>query len=169
MTLTLLGGIGLAIIGLGLIGALLPLLPGAPLIWLGALMWAWSDNFVHIGWPTLTVLALLVLASWGFDLLLAPAMSRRAGVSWRAIGGAVVGGLLGGIFLSTVPIVGTLFGALVGAMLGMWFVEYRIRGDERAAFNAVRTYVSGVALSTFLNVLIAIGMIAIFYWQATGG
>ncbi len=157
---------GLILIGIGLIGSVLPLLPGLPLIWLGALLWAWGDNFQRVGWPTLIVLALLLAIGFVLDLVLTPAISRRAGVSWRAIGGAIVGGLLGGIFLSVIPLIGTLFGALLGAILGMWFIEYRIRGDETAATAAVRAYISGVAVTTVLNLLLALMMVGLFLWQA---
>lgn len=151
---------------LGLIGTILPILPGLPLIWAGAFLWAWADGFQQVGWPTLIVLAILAIGGWGVSLLVTPAMSRRAGVSWRAIGGAILGGLLGGIFLSVLPVIGTFFGALLGAVLGMWFVEYQIRGDEQAATAAVRAYLSGVAVTAALNLLLALIMIAIFLWQA---
>lgn len=157
---------GLILIGIGLIGSVLPLLPGLPLIWVGALLWAWADNFQQVGWPTLLVLALLMGGGLVLDLVLTPAISRRAGVSWRAIGGAILGGFLGGIFLSALPVIGTLFGALIGAIAGMWFVEYRIRGNEQAATAAVRAYLSGVAVTTLLNIFLALMMIAIFLWQA---
>ncbi len=157
---------GLILVAIGLIGSVLPLLPGLPLILGGALLWAWADNFQRVGWPTLLVLAGLLAIGFVLDLVLTPAISRRAGVSWRAIGGAIVGGLLGGIFLSVLPVIGTLFGALLGAILGMWFIEYRIRGDENAATAAVRAYISGVAVTTVLNLLLALVMIAIFLWQA---
>lgn len=161
----LLAGLGLILMAMGLIGVVLPLLPGLPLLWGGAFLWAWADNFQQVGWPTLIVLALLTVVGWGLDLLLTPALSRRAGVSWRAIGGAMLGGVLGGIFLSVIPLIGTLFGAFIGAILGMWFVEYQIRGDERAATAAVRAYVSGVAMTTLLNMGLALLMLAIFLWQ----
>ena len=81
-------------------------------------------------------------------------------------GGAILGGFLGGIFLSVLPLIGTLFGALIGAIAGMWFIEYRIRGDENAATAAVRAYISGVAATTVLNLLLALAMVALFLWQA---
>lgn len=162
----LLAILGLILMALGLIGTILPILPGLPLIWIGALLWAWGDGFQQVGWPTLIVLAIIAVAGWGVSLLVTPAISRRAGVSWRAIGGAILGGILGGIFLSFLPVIGTFFGALLGAVIGMWFVEYQIRGDERAATAAVRAYLSGVAVTTALNLLLALIMIAIFLWQA---
>jgi uncharacterized protein YqgC (DUF456 family) len=169
MTLsTLSAAIGLILMALGFIGVIVPLLPGLPLLWVGALVWAWGDGFQHVGWPTLAVLAFIVVVGGLLDLLLASAVSRRAGVSWRAIGGAILGGLLGGIFLTWIPILGTLAGALLGAVAGMWFVEYRIRGDEAAATAAVRSYLTGVAFATVINLLLALVMIGIFLWQAFG-
>ena len=53
------------LIFLGIVGTLVPVLPGPLLIWLGAFVWAWADGFVHIGWPTLLVLAVLTIISWG--------------------------------------------------------------------------------------------------------
>ncbi|MEZ4681633.1 MAG: DUF456 family protein [Caldilineaceae bacterium] len=126
-------------------------------------------TFNRWGWPMLIVLAVIAAIGWVLDLALASAVSRRAGVSWRAIGGAVLGGLLGGIFLTGIPIIGTLIGALAGAVLGMWFVEYRIRNDADAATAAVRAYLSGVAFATLLSVGLGLLMIAIFFWQAYGG
>lgn len=158
--------VAIILMGIGFIGVIVPLLPGLPLIWLGILLWAWGDNFIQIGWPTLIVLAVIMLAGWGVDLLLAPAISRRAGVSWRAIGGAILGGFAGGILFSAIPIIGTLFGALIGALAGMWFIEYRIRGDGQTATVAVRAYLSGVAVATLIELLLALLMLVIFLWQA---
>ena len=59
----------------------IPVLPGPVLIWLGAFVWAWADNFTRIGWGTLIVLGVLALIAWGSDLFLTTVMSRRAASS----------------------------------------------------------------------------------------
>jgi uncharacterized protein YqgC (DUF456 family) len=151
---------------IGFLGSILPALPSAPLIWVGALLWAWADGFVKIGWPTLSVLGLLALVSMGLGFVLTTTMSRKAGVSWRAIGGALLGALIGGLFLTGIPIVGTLIGAILGAVTGMWLVEYYVRKDSRAASNAVRTYLSGTTISMATQFVIACLMVSIFVWQA---
>lgn len=160
--------LGFILVGLGVIGVIVPLLPGLTLIWAGAFVWAWGDGFQQVGWPTLLVLGVIALIGIATDWLMAPAMSRRAGVSWRAIGGAILGGFLGGIFLSFIPILGSLAGALIGAVAGMWFVEYRIREDSDAATAAVLAYLRGVAASTLVNLFLALIMLAIFFWRVWG-
>lgn len=154
------------LIVIGLVGVLIPALPGPLLIWLGALLFAWADGFERIGWGTLIVLGILALASWGIDLFLSTVMSRRAGTSWKAIGGAIVGGLLGAVFLSGVPVLGTLFGAVLGAAAGMWVIEYWDKGSAGAATTAVRAYVTSIIFSAALEMMFAVMMVAIFATQA---
>ncbi len=69
----------------GLIGSVLPLVPGPIFIWLGALLWAANDGFQAVGWPTLLFLGVLTILAWSSDLLLTTLFSRRGGASWKAI------------------------------------------------------------------------------------
>jgi uncharacterized protein len=158
--------LGCAAIVIGFAGSILPVLPGPPLIWLGALLWAWGNDFQKIGWPTLTVLGVLAVSAILLNFVFTTTMSRRAGVSWRAIGGALLGAFVGGLILIPIPLIGTLIGALAGAMVGMWVVEYLVRQDSRAATNAVRSYLSGATLSAAAQFVIACLMVSIFVWQA---
>jgi uncharacterized protein YqgC (DUF456 family) len=167
--INLFGIAGGALVILGFIGTVLPVVPGPMIIWLGAFVWAWGDGFQRIGWPTLLVLGLLALLAWGIDIFLTTVMSRRAGASWRSIGGAIVGGLVGGMVLSgTPPILGSIIGALAGAVLGMWLVEYRSKRDRGAAWVAVRAYLGSMLASFAIELGLALLMVAIFLWQATG-
>jgi uncharacterized protein YqgC (DUF456 family) len=157
------------VIFIGLLGSILPVLPGPFLIWGGALLWAWANGFEEIGWPTLIILGILALAAAGVDFALTTGMSRRAGVSWRAIGAALLGALVGGIVFSGVlPLIGTFIGAILGGVAGMWLVEYYIRKDSQAATAAVRAYLSGVGLATVAQFAISLLMVLIFIWQALG-
>jgi len=157
---------GYALILLGLVGVILPLLPGPLLIWLGALVWAWGDGFVRVNWVVLTMLGVLAALAWASDILLTTTMSRRAGVSWKAIGGALAGGILGGFLLIEIPIIGTLFGALVGAMLGMLAVEWFDKRNLRQALRATWGYLVSSLLASALEIVIAVAMVGIFVWQA---
>jgi uncharacterized protein len=158
--------IGYVAIVVGFLGVIVPILPGPPLIFLGAWLWAWGNGFVKIGWPTLVVLGVLAAVSMALNFVLTTTVSRRAGVSWRAIGGALVGALVGGIVLSALPVIGTFVGAILGAVIGMWIVEYYVRQDSQAASNAVRAYLSGTTISMITQFVVAALMVSIFVWQA---
>ena len=151
---------------IGLAGAVIPVLPGPILIWLGALVFAFADDFTRFGWGTLIVLGVLALVAWGSDIFLSTVMSRRAGASWKAIGGGIVGGLLFSVILSGVPILGTVLGAILGAVAGMWLVEYWDKGSKPAATTAVQAYVSSVIVAAIIELAIALLMVAIFAYQA---
>ena len=156
---------GYALVIIGIIGVILPLVPGPLLIWLGALVWAWGDGFERINWVVLTILGVLAVLAWASDLLFTTALSRRTGVSWKAIGGAIVGGLAGSLLLTGIPIVGTLGGALVGAMLGTLLVEWFDKRDLGRAVRATWNYLIGSLAASALEILIAVVMVIIFVWR----
>lgn len=161
--------IGYILIILGVIGSVVPLLPGPLIIWVGALVWAWDNDFTRVGIPTLAFLLILALVAWTSDFLINTILSRRAGASWKSIFGSILGGILGGILLSgliPVPIFGSLIGATIGALLGAFAVEYIDKRNVNAALNAMKSYLGSVALASVVEIMIAMTMVAIFVWQA---
>jgi len=153
---------GYVLIGIGLAGSLLPLLPGPLLIWLGALTWAVSGGLEPLDWALVAVLGLLAAGAWGADLFFTTVATRRAGVSWKAIGGAIAGGIIGGFWLSGLAVVGALFGVLIGALLGLFLVETLDKRDWRAAWRGVRSYLAGSLLATAAEFAIALVMVGLF-------
>ena len=100
----------------GLVGTVLPLIPGTILIFAGAVL-----NFLTlkaIGWPTILVLAVLMILSQVIDFLSGAAGAKWFGASrWGAIGG-ILGAIIG-IFFGIIGLfVGPLVGALLGELLG---------------------------------------------------
>lgn len=150
----------------GFIGTLLPMVPGTILIWLGIVLWAWADAFRHIGWLTLAVLTLLLIIGWAADLGLGTVLSRKSGASWKAIIASMVCGLLGAIFLSELPVIGTIAGALIGALVGMLAVEFLVRRDFRKALGASASYLAGSLVSKVFEIIVGLVMIGVFVWQA---
>lgn len=59
----LFSGLTLALMFLGLLGSVVPIVPGPFLIWLAAVAWAWKDGFQAVGWPTLFFLGLLTVVA----------------------------------------------------------------------------------------------------------
>lgn len=177
--------VGYLLIFVGFVAALTPVLPGPLLIWLGALVWAWADGFVRVGWSTLLLLALLAILSWAADVGLSLVSSRRSGAGWRSIATAMLSGLLGAALLSFIPVVGTIVGAAAGSLAGLWVMEYLRARDaavpgpaaesgapapahvrRAAATQAVKGYVAGFFASMAVKLFISVIMVGIFFWQA---
>ena len=60
--------LALLVMSVGLIGTVVPVIPGTILIFLAALVYALVEGFQAVGWPTLLVLGLLALVATTADL-----------------------------------------------------------------------------------------------------
>jgi uncharacterized protein YqgC (DUF456 family) len=148
----------LLVMVVGLLGTVLPVLPGPILIFGAALLYAVLDGFHTVGWPSLVVLGLLTLAATGVDLLTSSIGARVGGASGWSIAAGMVGGLLGLIFLS-------LPGAILGALVCVLLVEIVRLKDWRHAAKSGVGWLVGWLLSSVVRLGIALTMIAIFVWQ----
>ena len=79
----------------GLIGSVLPMLPGSPLILLGAFIYAWYTDFTVITWGVLLILFALTLLSQMVEYLATIIGAKKYGASRWGIAGAVAGGFIG--------------------------------------------------------------------------
>jgi hypothetical protein len=138
----------------GLAGLILPGIPGAPLLFVAALLAAWAENFEYIGIGTLSILGVLALLTYGVDLWATMFGAKRFGASKRAIIGAVIGALAG-IFLG---FPGVLFGPFIGAVVG----ELIARRDLNAAARAGIGATIGLVLGAALKLALSFAMIGIF-------
>jgi len=150
----------------GLIGTVIPVIPGALLIWFGVLAWAIGEKFQRIDWLILVLLGILALAATFSEYWLRPLVQTRAGFGWKQILAAIAGGIFGGIFLSGIPVLGTLFGAALGSVIATSALTYWERKNFGEAARAGKAYLVGCALSSFVEVVIALLMLAIFAWRA---
>lgn len=150
----------------GLVGAVVPVIPGPPLIWLGALVWASGEQFRHVDWVTLAVLGVIALVATFAEVWLTPLMQRQAGFGWQEIVAAFAGGIIGGFFLSEVPIAGTLFGAAIGSVLAVGGLTLWQSRSLSQAWRAGKSYLVGCAVSSAVELTLSLLMIAIFAWRA---
>src|SRR3954453_3718990 len=88
-------------------GLLLNIL-GLPGLWLMVAAmagFAWGTGWNHyVGWPSMITLIVLGLIGEALEFAAGAAGSKAAGGRMRGMIGAVVGALLGGIFLSFIPV-----------------------------------------------------------------
>ena len=146
----------------GLIGTVLPIIPGTILIFAGALLYALVDGFQVLGWPTLVVLGVLAAVATTADLWASSIGAKIGGASgWSVVIGMLAG--LVGFVVFNLP------GAIIGAILGVLLTEIVRVGDWRQALKAGSGWVVGWILSTVVQLGIGLIMVAIFVWQVVQG
>lgn len=138
----------------GLAGLLLPVVPGAPVLFLGLLLGAWAEEFRYIGVWTLLVLAGMAALTYVVELAASMLGVRRFGGSRRAMAGAVLGGIVG-IFLG---IPGILLGPFVGAVIGELSLQRSLNQASRAGIGTV----VGLAIGVAGKLALGIAMIGLF-------
>ncbi len=132
---------------------------GAPGLWLmlaGVFGYAWLTDVEFIGWKWLIALVAIALVAELLEFLSAGAAVKKAGGSYRGMMGALVGGVLGGFFLTflfPIPVVGTICGILAGTFLGATGAELLV-GKEVTHSTRVGLH---AAKGRFMGTLIKLG------------
>ena len=142
------------LVGLGLVGLVLPGLPGAPLILLGLILGAWAENFTHIGLGTILTLTLLAGLTYAVDFWATIFGAKKFGASSRAVIGALIG-VAAGLFLG---LPGVIFGPFIGAVIGELSARRGLQQATRAGIGAT----IGLVLGAALKIAMAFAMIGIF-------
>ena len=138
----------------GLAGLLLPLVPGAPLLFLGLLLGAWAENFRYIGLWALLLLGGMAALTYVVEFVASILGVKKYGGSRRAMVGAALGGFVG-IFLG---FPGILLGPFVGAVIAELSLQRSLDEASRAGFGTV----VGLAIGVAGKLAIGIAMIGIF-------
>lgn len=152
----------LVVMFIGLLGALLPLVPGVALIWLTALIYAIAEGFENVDPITLVILSLIALPGITADIWVSNLGAKVGGASLWSIVTSLLGGIIG-FLVANVP------GAIIGSLVGLIAVELFRAKDWRQALKASGGWIAGWLVSTFIEIAIGATMIAIFWWQAKGG
>jgi uncharacterized protein YqgC (DUF456 family) len=141
----------------GLVGSVLPWLPGPVLILAGALLWAFVTHFETLGWGRLAILAGLAAVSAVLGFLAAALGARRYGASRWGVAGALIGGLVG-IFFGPL---GLLIGCVAGAVTGELLRGTGLAGSVRSGVGSLVGLLAGLAA----DLVVSVTMIGLFvYW-----
>lgn len=112
----------------GFAGVVLPVLPGAPLVFAGLVVAAWAENFQYVGVWTLVVIGVLMGLTYVVDAIAGVLGVKRVGASKWAVWGSVVGGLVGLFF----GFAGILLGPFAGAVAGELIARRSLGQDSLA-------------------------------------
>lgn len=144
-----------ALVVIGLAGTILPALPGVPLVFAGLVIAAWIGDFQKIGWPTLTILAVLTALAIAADFIATLLGAKRAGASKLALAGAAIGSIVGLFF----GLLGIFVFPFVGAVVGELIARQRL---NQAARVGVATWL-GMLLGALAKLSLAITMLGVFF------
>lgn len=142
------------LIAVGLVGVVVPVLPGLLLVLAGVLIWAW-DTSTPLAWGFFGAAALLWAAGMVLQYLVPGRRMRQAGVRTSTLALGVVVGLVGFV---VVPVVG----GPLGFVAGIYAVEYARARHRRAAWASTVHALRAVALS--VGIELATGLVMATVW-----
>jgi uncharacterized protein YqgC (DUF456 family) len=151
-TASVIAGIAIAV---GLVGILVPVLPGLVLCWAGVLVWAVLGDGGSARWVVLGLATLFVVAGTVVKYAWPGRRLKRTGVPNSTL---VIGGLIGLVGFFVIPVVGLP----IGFVFGVWLAE-RIRlGDGGKAWPSTVAALKAAGLSILVE--LAAGLAIATVW-----
>lgn len=148
----------LIVMVIGALGTFLPILPGAPIIFLAALGYGYYEGFHNITVSVLVVLFILMALSLLIDYLAGVMGAKKYGATKYGAWGSFIGGVLGVVFLH---LPGLIAGPFIGAVAGEVI-------NGRPAAEALKVGVGtvmGFAGGAIIKFALAAAMIIIYIGQ----
>ena len=149
--------LGAALVLVGFIGSILPIIPGPPISWAGLLLLKWTDYVNDHGAAyenTLWILLFFVVLVTILDYVVPIMGTKKYGGSKRGVWGATIGVVVGLFF-------GPL-GIIIGPFLGAYIGEITTGKKEREALRAAWGSFMGFLLGVGLKLMVC-GTILFFY------
>jgi hypothetical protein len=170
MNETLVYWILVAVMVVGVLGAILPGIPGSSLILVAVIIWGGIHGFSSVTWALAASLVVWLL-SIAIDFLAGYWGAKRFGASVWGQWGAFIGLFLG-IFglLPALPIGGPILGIFIGPFLGAILGEFLYRRELefpprlRQAVQAGIGIVVGSLIGRLIHALLAIAAVVVFLW-----
>ncbi len=149
--------IGAALVLVGFLGSILPIIPGPPISWAGLLLLKWTDyssqgreGYEKMLWILLFFVILVTILDYIVPIL----GTKKFGGSKRGVWGATIGVVVG-LFFGPL---GIIIGPFLGAYIGEITTGKKDRDALKAAWGSFVGFLLGVGLK-----LMACGAILFFY------
>ena len=140
----------------GLAGAILPILPGVPMIFGGIWLAAAVDEYNHLGWAWLVAIGAVAVLGIAVDFISGSLGAKKIGASPRALWGAGIGTTIGMFF----GLPGLLIGPFAGAVIGELWSGKSILRSAHVGVSTWFGMLLGVVAKVVLSFLM-IGMAAL--------
>jgi uncharacterized protein YqgC (DUF456 family) len=146
---------GFFLILIGLIGSLIPVLPGPPLGWIGLLL-LYMTQIVPDDWTVLGITLGIAVIITVLDYVIPAVGTKKSGGTKYGMWGTTIGLIIG--LISPIPL-GFLIGAFVGAFVGEMI--YDSQDAQRATKAAFGSFL-GFLVSTFIKLFVSISFLILF-------
>jgi uncharacterized protein len=143
------------VMALGIVGILLPVLPGLLLIWAAGLWWTIADGGGATRWTVLAVLTALLVVGTVVKYVL-PA--RSAAARGAPVSTLVVGALAAIVGFFVIPVVGLL----VGGVLGIYLAEYARLRDPGRAWTSTRAALVAIGIGVLIELTAGVLMFGVW-------
>lgn len=157
--------LGFVLMLVGIVGSVLPVLPGTPISWLGLIVLHLAPS-IPFDWTLIIITGIIAIGIYVLDYIIPSVGTKKFGGSKAGVWGTFIG-LFVGIF-SPLPagiIVGPFLGALVGELL---FNKTEGKQAVKAAFGSF----IGFMTSTFIKLMATVVYLCLFvylvfwsYWE----
>lgn len=145
---------GLALVLIGIVGSILPALPGPPISWIGLLI-IYLIPEIAINYWVLGITLVLTIIIAVLDYVLPAKGTKHFGGTKYGIWGTNIG-LITGLFF---PPLGFIIGPFIGAFIGELIYNSK---NPKSAINAAIGSFLGLLASTFMKVLFCIVLLGTF-------
>ncbi|MBE9518450.1 MAG: DUF456 domain-containing protein [Bacteroidetes bacterium] len=137
--------LGAALVLVGFLGSVLPIIPGPPISWAGLLLLKWTDYVDDHGAAyenALWILLFFVILVTILDYVVPIMGTKKYGGSKRGVWGATIGVVVG-LFFGPL---GIIIGPFLGAYIGEITTGKKDREALRAAWGSFMGFLLGVGL-----------------------
>ena len=139
----------------GLVGLVVPVLPGLVLMWVAVGVWALLDGGGAVRWVTFGIVTVLALVGTIAAVIWSGRKASDAGAPWWALTVAMVGAVVG---FFTIPVLGIV----IGGVGGLWLAELLRLRQPKAAWDTTWAALQGYGIGTLVQMLAGAAIFAVW-------
>lgn len=138
-------------IAAGIVGLIVPVLPGLALSMLGVLLWAWSTG--GTAWWFFTAACVAAVIGWIVQYTVPGKRMAAAGVPGRVL---LLGAVCGIVGFFVIPVVGLFIGFVLGVLLAELGRTRTVADAWTSTKHALKAVVTSVAIELTAAVVVAL-------------
>lgn len=142
-----------AVMAVGLIGTVVPALPGLLLVWGAGLVYGVVAGFSTVGVVALAVMTMLLGVGLAMGYVLPKRAGERSGAARSSLRLGIVGAVIG---FFVIPVLGLPIGGALGVLAG----EYNRMNSWPAAWTSTRAVIGGFGLAILAEFAAGVAMVA---------